>query len=74
MVEVSGYAIYLFLISIILLFSYINSLPADTTESFTPRIKQFYRPHLRRMRAYITNFHEKMHTRISNFLRKRGLV
>ena len=69
-----NYTYCVFLIIIILLFSYINSRPHDQIESFTPRLKEFYRPYFRNIRITSVNFYNTIRTKLSNFLRKTGLV
>lgn len=56
---------YLFLILIILIFSYVNSQP--TTEPFipTPNLKQYYRPILRNTRVAAENFGTKTSEKIN---------
>lgn len=68
------YAIYLFLITIILFFSYINSLHYQEIEGFTPRIREAYNSVFRKVHKKVSDFYEKQRLRTSNFLRKRGLM
>ena len=39
-------------------------------ETFTPRIRQFYRPYFRSTRVYLENFYSKHSTVFSNIFRK----
>ncbi len=64
--------IYLFLICIILVFSFYNTY-THLNESFTPAINSLYRPYLRTARNYTENFYNNTNTHFKRFLRKTGL-
>lgn len=61
-----------FLFLIIVIFAYINSL--HTVESFTPKIKEFYRPYVRNARIIGEGFYNKSNSNISNLFRKFGIM
>jgi hypothetical protein len=61
-----------FLFLIIVIFAYINSL--HTVESFTPKIKEMYRPYVRNARIIGEGFYNKSNTNISNLFRKFGIM
>ena len=61
-----------FLFLIIVIFAYINSL--HTVESFTPKIKEIYRPYVRNARIIGEGFYNKSNTNISNLFRKFGIM
>ena len=63
---------YCFLILIILIFSYVNSL--HNVEQFTPQIRQLYRPYIRNVRIFGEEFYTKFKTYINNFLRKLEII
>jgi hypothetical protein len=66
------YIYYIFLIIIILVFSYINSL--ESTEEFTPTINSVYRPIVRNTRILSEGFYNKTTNNISNLFRKFGIL
>jgi hypothetical protein len=67
------YFIYIFLLIIIIVFfAYVNSL--HNIESFTPKIREFYRPILRNTRIMGEGFYNKTSTNISNLFRKFGII
>ena len=57
---------------IIIIFAYINSL--HTVESFTPKIKEIYRPYVRNARIIGEGFYNKSNSNISNLFRKFGIM
>ena len=61
-----------FLFLIIVIFAYINSL--HTVESFTPKIKEMYRPYVRNARIIGEGFYNKYNSNISNLFRKFGIM
>jgi hypothetical protein len=61
-----------FLVLIIFIFAYINSL--HTVESFTPKIKEMYRPYVRNARIIGEGFYNKSNSNISNLFRKLGIM
>ena len=62
--------LYLFLILVILFFSYYNSLPK---EAFTPHIRRLYRPYVRHARLLTESFYNQSSEHVNRFLRKTGL-
>ena len=64
--------IYIFLITVILLFSYYNSL--SSREKFTPHIRRFYRPHLRNTRIYAVENYNNLKQYVTTFFRKIGIT
>ena len=65
-------AYYIFFSLIVLFFAYFNSL--HTVESFTPKIKELYRPYVRKARIFSENFYTKQKNNISNLFRKFGII
>jgi len=65
-------AYYIFFSLIVLFFAYLNSL--HTVESFTPKIKEFYRPYVRKARIFSESFYTKQKNNISNLFRKFGII
>ena len=61
-----------FLFSIVLFFSYINSL--HSVENFTPKIREMYRPIIRNTRLVTEKFYNKNATDISNLFRKFSII
>jgi hypothetical protein len=61
-----------FLFLIVFIFAYINSL--HTVESFTPKIKEMYRPYVRNARIIGEGFYNKSTSDISNLFRKFGIM
>jgi hypothetical protein len=61
-----------FLFLIIIIFAYINSL--HTVESFTPKIKEMYRPYVRNARIIGEGFYNRSNSNISNLFRKFGIM
>ena len=63
---------YLFLLVIIILVYsfYSHSLK----ESFTPRIREMYRPYVRHSRIFTNNMYNNHKNNITNFLRKIGFI
>ena len=73
-----NYYNYLFLIAIIICCPFI-CLYNDTNllnkkESFTPYIREMYRPYLRQVRIIKDNFYNKNKQNIYNFLRKFSIM
>jgi len=67
------YILYIcFLILIIILFSYVNSL--HNVENFTPKIRELYRPIVRNTRIVGEGFYNKTSSNISNLFRKFGIM
>jgi len=44
------------------------------SETFTPNIKQFYRPYIRNTRIISENFYNKHTNNIQNLFRKFGII
>lgn len=65
--------IYLFLICIILSFSFYNSQFNQTVEDFTPYIRKMVRPHFRKIRVYQEAAVSHINKKSDVFLRKMGL-
>ena len=63
---------YSFLFLIIILFAYSNSL--HNIEQFTPNLRAFYRPIVRKTRIVGEGFYNKTSANISNLFRKFGLM
>jgi len=63
---------YLFLLIIILFFSYINS--QNTIEQFTPAIRKIYHPVMRNARIFTEGFYNKQKNNVTNLFRRFGLV
>ena len=61
-----------FLFLIVIIFAYVNSL--HTVESFTPKIKEMYRPYVRNARIIGEGFYNKSNSNISNLFRKFGIM
>jgi hypothetical protein len=61
-----------FLIFIIIIFSYVNSL--QSVENFTPVIRELYRPIVRHARMTSEGFYNKTTSNISNLFRKFGIM
>ena len=67
------YFIYIFfLILIIIIFSYVNSL--QSVENFTPVIRELYIPIVRHARVTSEGFYNKTTSNISNLFRKFGIM
>jgi hypothetical protein len=62
----------IFLIIIIITFSYINS--SNNVENFTPAIRSIYRPIVRKTRIVGEGFYNKTTSNISNLFRKFGIM
>jgi hypothetical protein len=60
------------LILIIFIFSYCNSI--NNIESFTPKIREFYRPIIRKTRLMGEGFYNKTQSNFSNLLRKLEII
>jgi hypothetical protein len=63
---------YLFFIIIVVIFAYFNSL--QDVESFTPKIRELYRPYVRNARIIGEGFYNKQQNNISNLFRKFGII
>jgi hypothetical protein len=61
-----------FFLLIVIIFAYINSL--YTIENFTPKIRETYRPIVRRARIIGEGFYNKTSSNISNLFRKFGIM
>jgi len=61
-----------FLFLIIIIFAYVNSL--HNVESFTPKIKEMYRPYVRNARIIGEGFYNRSNSNISNLFRKFGIM
>jgi hypothetical protein len=64
--------LYLSLLIIIIFFNVLNS--HSLKESFTPRIREMYRPYLRDTRIYTNNMYNKHKNNITNFFKKNGFI
>jgi len=65
------YLLYIcFFLLVVLFFAYINS---KSKESFTPKIRAFYRPIIRRTRLAAEGFYTKTTNQVNNFLVGLGL-
>ena len=60
------------MISIILFFSYYNSIHT-VEEGFTHHIRRFYRPYVRRTRILTEGFYDSILGQTNRILRKTGL-
>jgi len=72
------YLLYIcFFLLIVVIFSYVNTI-ISKKESFTPKIRGFYRPIIRRTRLAAEGFYNNASTNtstlIDTFLQKVGLV
>jgi len=75
------YLLYIcFFLLIVLIFSYINTITSQK-ETFTPNIRGFYRPIIRRTRLAAEGFYDKASSHMNNsstsidvFLKRIGLV
>jgi hypothetical protein len=63
---------YCFFIFIILLFAYINSY-SSKKESFTPEVRGFYRPIIRKTRLVAEGFYDKTKKNIDDLFYKFGI-
>jgi len=61
-----------FFLLVIIIFAYVNSL--HTIEKFTPKIREFYRPVIRRARVVGEGFYNKTSSNITNLFRKFGIM
>jgi hypothetical protein len=62
----------LFLIVVIIIFSYLNS--QRVLEKFTPALRQMYRPVIRKARVNLISFYDNTSSRMNNFFRKTGIL
>lgn len=60
--------ICLLLIIILLIQNSVNS-----TESFTPGFRTFYRPRIRNMRYYVNKLHNDYYMNMVHYFRKKGV-
>ena len=65
--------IYLFLILIILSFSFYNSQVNQPVENFIPSIRKMYRPHFRKIRMYQEDMFNNINKKSDIFFRRMGL-
>ena len=66
---------FILFIFIVFLFFYIHSLNNNINiEHFTPSINKIYRPIMRNSRIISEGFYNKTTTKISNLLRKFGIM
>lgn len=63
---------YCFVIFIVLLFAYINSY-SFKRESFTPAVRGFYRPIIRKSRLVAEGFYDKTKNNIDKLFNKFGI-
>lgn len=63
---------YLFFLLITVTFAYFNSL--NDVESFTPKIRELYRPYLRNARVIGEGFYNQQINNASNLFRKFGIM
>ena len=61
-----------FLFLLVIIFAYVNSL--HNVDGFTPGVRAFYRPIVRRTRMVGEGFYDKTSTDISNLFRKFGIM
>jgi hypothetical protein len=61
-----------FLILIVIFFAYVNSM--HSVESFTPNIREFYRPIIRNTRLISEGFYNNTTSSVSNILRKLKII
>ena len=66
-----NYCYVLFLIAIIIIFSYINTL--HYAEQFTPEIRKIYRPIIRNTRLLSEGFYNKHTNNINKLFSKFGI-
>ena len=66
------YLLYNFLVVVIIIFAYINSL--HNVEEFTPKIKEMYRPYVRHARIFGEDIYNTSSSNISNLFRKFGIM
>ena len=66
------YLLYKFLVVVIIIFAYINSL--HNVEEFTPKIKEMYRPYVRHARIFGEDIYNTSSSNISNLFRKFGIM
>lgn len=63
----------LILLIMLLLFFLLTRSNDYETENFTPRLRTFYRPHIRNMRYYINYFHNKYYINMKHYFKKNRL-
>ena len=61
-----------FLLLLVISFAYINSSPH--VDGFTPRVRAFYRPVVRRARIVGEGFYSKTSTNLSTLFRRFGIL
>ena len=64
--------IYFSLIFIIIM-NILFILP-DSTEGFTPKMREIYRPYIRKIRVFSENFYNNTIDNVSTFFRKTGVL
>lgn len=62
---------YCFLCVVIFIFAYFNSLPK---EGFTPSIRKWYRPYVRKARLMGTSLYNRHKLKTHNFFRKMQIL
>jgi hypothetical protein len=67
-------------ILIVIIFAYVNTNYSEktadkkSTEAFTPKIRELYRPYVRNARIITEGFYEKNKSDMSNLFRKFGIM
>ena len=46
----------------------------DSTEGFTPKMREIYRPYIRKIRVFSENFYNNTIDNVSTFFRKTGVL
>lgn len=64
---------YIFFMIIVLFFAYINSRTVPK-EPFTPKMRELYRPYIRKARVISENFYNNKKQGITNLFRKVGIM
>ena len=62
-----------FFVLIVLVFAYINTQNIIQIETFTPKIRQMYRPIVRNTRVFGEGFYNKTTNNISTLFRRYGI-
>ena len=60
------------MILIVIIFAYFNS--SSNIENFTPKIREFYRPYVRKARNIGEGFYNNTTSNMSNLFRKFGII
>ena len=63
---------FLYLFFVIIIFFFFNTIKIN--EGFTPSIREIYRPYIRKARIIGEGFYVEHTTKISNLLRKYGIM